>query len=232
MSYPTSDLVADGRVRRGLAAQLAARERILAAGATPVGWKLGFGAPAAMEKLGTSAPLTGFLTSRTLAGEGDVSIEGWANPLIEPEVAVRVERGAEGPRAATFAPALELADLDPPPDEVEAILAGNIFHRHVILGPETPSRGVDVRELTAEISVNDEATRVDDVEATTGEIGALIHHVADLLGELGPGLADGEVVICGSLVPPIALAAGDEVRYRLGELGSLEISARGATSAR
>ena len=66
-SQRTAELAADPRVRRGLEAQLAARERRLAAGERPLGWKLGFGSPEARERLDTAAPLVGFLTDRSHA---------------------------------------------------------------------------------------------------------------------------------------------------------------------
>src|SRR6266508_4470699 len=38
------------------------------------------------------------------------------------------------PAIASIGPAIELADVDFPPDDVEMILAGNIYNRYVILG--------------------------------------------------------------------------------------------------
>src|SRR5438067_3521539 len=43
-------------------------------------------------------------------------------------------RAATVAAIAALGPAIELADLNPPPDDVEVVLAGNIFHRRVILG--------------------------------------------------------------------------------------------------
>src|SRR5207247_3113489 len=66
----------------------------------------------------------------------------------EPEIAVHMGKDLPGgtDRAATISaiaalgPAIELADLNPPPDDVEVTLAGNIFHRYVILGPPDRAR--------------------------------------------------------------------------------------------
>jgi 2-keto-4-pentenoate hydratase len=215
-------------VRRGLAAQLARRERLLAEGARPLGWKLGFGAPPAMEKLGTAAPLVGFLTSRSLLDGDTASVAGWVKPLLEPEIAVRVAEGASGLRAGTLAPAFELADLDPAPDDVEAILAGNVFHRHVVLGEEAPAEDVDLGSIGATVTVNGERTEVADPQGATGEIAALVQHVADLLGHFGQSLRAGDVVICGSVVPPIPVKPGDRVSYELEAVGGLAIAIQGA----
>ena len=54
----------------GMEKLLARRAELLAEGATPIGWKLAFGTPAAMEKLGTTGPLVGFLTDATLLADG------------------------------------------------------------------------------------------------------------------------------------------------------------------
>jgi 2-keto-4-pentenoate hydratase len=51
----------DPRIERGLLAQLTARRGRIEAGDRSLGWKLGMGVPAAMQKLGTSAPLVGYL---------------------------------------------------------------------------------------------------------------------------------------------------------------------------
>ena len=81
----------DPRVERGMERQLQLRRRVLEHGARPLGWKLGLGTPAAMEKLGTSAPLVGFLTDRSLLEPGArCAVGGWGKPTAEPEVAIHV----------------------------------------------------------------------------------------------------------------------------------------------
>ena len=77
----------DPRVQRGLRAQLADRRARMDAGELPVGWKIGFGAPAAMEKLKTSGPLIGFLMQKALLPSGAVaSLKGCSKPVAEPEI--------------------------------------------------------------------------------------------------------------------------------------------------
>ena len=126
--------------------QLELRRRMLADGARPIGWKLGLGTPAAMEKHGTSAPLVGFLTDRGLleAGAAIASATGASRPRSRrsPSTSPPTSR-RRGPRAVAAAigglgVAIELVDLGG--GEVEEILAGDIFHRHVMLGPAAASR--------------------------------------------------------------------------------------------
>src|SRR3954447_15964193 len=83
----------DPRVVRGMQAQLAARRKRLDAGDQPLGWKVGFGAPAMLQLLNISAPLVGFLTrnARVQSGESVCFAGGWTR-LLEPEIAVHIAR--------------------------------------------------------------------------------------------------------------------------------------------
>src|SRR5688572_1490420 len=70
MSAPWYDL----RIARGMAAQLTHWHQRLKDGEKAIGWKVGFGAPAAMETLKITAPLIGHLTDRArLESESKVS---------------------------------------------------------------------------------------------------------------------------------------------------------------
>jgi 2-keto-4-pentenoate hydratase len=231
-SLRTAELAADPRVRRGMEAQLAERERRLAAGERPLGWKLGFGTDEAMERLRITAPLVGFLTDRSaLAPDAPAAVDGWARPALEPEIAARLGAdlqpggGAEAAAGAiaAIAPAFELADVDPPPTDVVAILAGNVFHRRVVLGPEARIDPGEFADLRASVVHNQAERAVADPQAATGELVGLIRHLGDLLGEFGGSLRAGELVICGSIVPPIDVSAGDVVAYRLEPVGAISL---------
>ena len=72
-------------------AQLTERRRRIEAGEAPLGWKLGMGVPAAMAKLGTDAPLVGYLLAPARVDDGGtVSLDGWSNPKLEPEIALHM----------------------------------------------------------------------------------------------------------------------------------------------
>ena len=192
------------------------RRQMLDAGANPLGWKLGFGAPAAMEKLGIDTPLVGFLTDRTLLPDGATAHVGdWVKPMLEAEVAVRV-----GPGGAIdgYAVAIELADVDPPPEDADAILAGNIFHRHVLVGP--------VHETAAGL----EATLARDGEPLdrTDQPTALTGEYADLVGVVGEAVGDalrpGDVIITGSIFAPLPVEPGQTITVEVAPLGSLTVA--------
>src|SRR6266571_3485476 len=79
----------DPRIVRGMQAQLGRRRERLDAGEKAIGWKVGFGAPAALERFKIAAPLVGFLTDRAAVASGaTVALKGWAKPVAEPEIAV------------------------------------------------------------------------------------------------------------------------------------------------
>jgi 2-keto-4-pentenoate hydratase len=230
-SRATHRLASDPRVRRGLNAQLYDRRRRLARGERSLGWKLGFGSPDAMARLGIDAPLVGYLLEGgALASGAGISISGWANPVLEPEVAIHVgrdlvasdDREAAREAIAAIGPAFELVDLDGPADDVEAILQVNVFQRHVVLGPAS-ARFEATRLVGRIVGPGSEERVVDDAQRTTGDVVALLRHVADLVGAFGETVRAGEVVICGSIVPPIAAAPGAEISYRLDPLGEISI---------
>jgi 2-keto-4-pentenoate hydratase len=214
-----------------LSGMLELRRSLLAEGAEPVGWKVGFGAPAAMQSLGTGRPLVGFLTERGLLPDGAaVPIADWANPMLEAEVAVHLARDVDG--TATWeqvrdavgglAAAIELADVHPPPTDVGAILAGNIYHRHVQLGPkgsEPPPSARIVRD-------GEEVAATDAPEELTGERIEVVRLTAELLAMNGERLRAGEVVITGSIFPPLPVAPGERVTAEIPPLGSLTVALR------
>ena len=126
----TNQTVIDPRVLAGMKTQLATRATKLSAGGKRLGWKAGFGAPAALEKFKLPGPLVGFMLAEALVEPGSAaSMAGWAKPVVEPEIAVSMgtDLTAGGDRARVIAaiagigPAIELADLNPPPEDVAAM---------------------------------------------------------------------------------------------------------------
>jgi 2-keto-4-pentenoate hydratase len=229
----------DPRIASGMRAQAKMRTERLSAGEKPIGWKAGFGAPAVLGKLKLDACLTGFMTDKgKLASGATVSLAGWSKPAAEPEIAIYIGRdvpaGADANTAraaiAAIGPAIELVDLKPPLNDVEAILSCNIFHRHVVLGEADTSRaGGNVDGLQARILRNgSEAVATDDVEALTGPLVAIVQRIADTVGGIGETLREGEVIIAGSLVPAIFLNSEDrELSYTLDPIGSVSVSFAG-----
>lgn len=230
-------LIKDPRLLRGMEKQLQLRQDRLRAGEKHIGWKVGFGSPAALDRLQLDAPLVGFLTDKTLLPSNTmVSLEGWSKPAMEPEIAVymgsdlggKTDREITRMAIAALGPAIELADVHFPPEDVEAILARNIYNRHVILGPVDPSRaGCQLHGLVGRISYNaDQLPLVSDLQALTGDILEVVSHVANLLAALGEGLRAGEFIIMGSIAPPLWVEPNDQITYTLEPMKAITINFR------
>ena len=201
-------------VKRGTTAMLTRRREIVAQGAQPIGWKVGFNLPEIQEKLGIDGPLAGFMTTDSL-----VEDQWDEHPvLVESEVAVEI--GSDGRSIAALLPALELTD---PPDldlGLEQILAGNIFHRAVAFGPrvETGEPGA------GRILVNGEEQHALSAEQTAANLEAMVEAVGGRLADAGEHLQPGDRIITGVLAPPHRASPGDTVRLELDALGGVELS--------
>jgi len=224
----------DLRIARGMKAQLTHWHERVKAGEKPIGWKVGFGAPDAMEMLKISAPLIGHLTDRArLEPAARVSLAGWHKPAAEAEIAVYMgkdlpggaNRDAAKNAIAGIAPAIELADVDFPPDDVEAILKGNIYQRHVLLAPCDKTRARCVLDgLTATVARNgNEIARTADTQEATGDVVDIVRQVADMLSAFGERLRAGQVIMTGSITPPLWVEPGEEILFNLDPVGSVSV---------
>ena len=215
---------ADRRVGAGMAKQAQLREQQLAGGARSAGWKAGFGTVSAMAKLGTDAPLAGFLTDATLVPDGGtVSIAGFAAPRLEPEVAVRL-RGSISPAATpgeilaaveAVAPALEIVDMGPA-DDLEELLAANIFHRAFAIGPFAGATPTTWDEIRVNVYISDADPQVGvDPAALLGRAQDILGGMARQLPLAGASFEAGDIVITGSVIPALELTGGEAVRVSL-----------------
>ena len=198
----------------------------MAAGKQPFGWKLAFGGPKALERLHINAPLVGFLMADAVVPSGStISFAGWKKPAAEPELTVYLgkdlpsgdDRRATMEAIAGLGPAIELADVDHPSDDVEGTLARNIYQRHVVLGGcDTKHAGGSLSGLNARVFRNGaELANTSDFEALTGELISIVGHVANLLAHFGETLRAGQIIIAGSITPPIWVDPGESIRFHL-----------------
>jgi 2-keto-4-pentenoate hydratase len=225
----------DPRIKSGMQQQLRCRRELLAAGKQPLGWKLAFGGPAALERLRINAPLVGFLMADAVVASGStISFAGWKKPAAEPELTVYLAKdlapGADRQTIMTaiggLGAAIEVADVDHPSDDVEGTLARNIYQRHVILGPcEAAHTGGNLLGLNARVLRNGaEMANTSDLEALTGELIANVGHVANLLAHFGETLRAGQIIIAGSITPPIWVESGETIGFHLEPLQPIFIN--------
>ena len=217
----------------GLAAQAEALRRRVEAGDDLLGWKVGLNAAPVQAALGLDGVVVGFLTTATALEPGVAhSLAGASNPGVEPELAVRF--GADVPAdpapeqvAAAIdalAPALELVDLDRALDDLHAILAGNVFHRGLLLGEfDTARVGGDLESLVVAVHRGGEEAGSVSVAESYRDLAETVRTVSVRLAVIGESLRAGQFVIAGSLTPIVPVAAGDEVRADFGPLGTLAV---------
>ena len=222
-------------IKKGMAAQLEKRRALIAAGEKPIGWKVGLGAPATMQKMGLTAPIVGFLMQRAqIASGGTASLRGYVKPVAEPEICVRMARdlqpGASADQTAAAVkeifPAIELADLNPPasPDNLDTVLEGDIFQRHVILCSNARP-GIGTSGLTSRVFRHGSETNVTcDPEALTGKLSDVVAHVANTLAAFGERLSAGDVIITGSITPPLIIEPDEtELAHVLEPIGKVSV---------
>jgi 2-keto-4-pentenoate hydratase len=223
-------------IKKGMTAQLAKRRARMAAGEKPLGWKVGMGAPASMQKLGLQAPLVGYLMQRALLLSGStVSLKDYVKPVAEPEICVRMARdlGARATGEDVLAaikeilPAIELADLDPvpTPDNLDAVLEADIYQRQVVLCGNTRFSG-NLAGLTSRvIRRGKEVNNTTDPEALTGKLTDIVAHVANTLAAFGERLSAGDVIITGSITPPPMIEADEtEFTHALDPIGEVTVN--------
>ena len=219
-----------------MAAQLDERKRLIDAGEQPLGWKVGFGSPQAKRELKIHQSLVGYLMRSAVVESGiRYSLSDFTKIALEPEIAVylgaAVDAGSDADtiKAAIsgLGPAIEIADVTFPfADGAEKILANNIYHRGVVLGAVDEGRaGAELAGLAATINVNGTDIDVpDDLQANTGPIVELVALVADTLAVMGERLNAGELIILGSIVPPIFAEAATSLTYTLGDAEPISVN--------
>jgi hypothetical protein len=196
--------VVDRRLVAAVAAQLGHRDAALRRGAERMGWKLGVGA---RERIGGEIAV-GHLTSETVLAPGATFAAGPADLHADVELAVVVGAG--------YAVALELVDLASPPDDPQAIVAANVFHRAVTFGPLHRDRPDDVEAmLVADGGVRATGRADSDPEAR-------IAAAARVLEACGERLLDGDRVITGSILQA-PVARGEELVARIRGLGEVSL---------
>ncbi len=226
----------DPRILSGLEKQLAARRELLDSGARPIGWKVGFGAPASLELMGISQPLMGYLTDSTQLASGQtVDVSSWERAVVEFELAVSIGAdvghdatpAAAARAVAAVAPAIELANIDLAvgPEAVADVVAGNIFHAGLVLGSLDTSRaGLNISGLVANIVIDGvRRATVTELEQITGRYPEVVATVAKTLSAAGETLRAGDVIITGSVVPPIAASEGSVFEFELDPLEPISV---------
>jgi 2-keto-4-pentenoate hydratase len=192
--------------------QLEAWRAALTGGAERVGWKLGLRIAEIESVIGTQ-PAIGHLTTLTVVADGAAHAAAGAREL-RAETELVVEAGAGG-SVAGHAVALELVDVARPPADLEGIVAANVLHRAVVLGP-TLRGATPVTGARATLVVDGELRESGRVEADGP---AALAAVARVLEAVGERLEPGDRVLTGSITH-VPVGAGQAVTAAIEGLGS------------
>lgn len=221
-----SNAAHDDRLDPGMREQRALVARAEASGALQIGWKAGFGSPAARQRFALEAPLVGALLDRTRLDPGsEVPIGSWRDARAEAEIAVLLSEDLDGAvtpdrvlgSIAALAPAIELVDVHPAPESPSEALAGNVFHRYWTTGEFVGlPRGHDLSGLVAHVSsMSADLEPVHDVEALTGSAAETLVEVARVGARHGRSVRRGDVVILGAIAAPSGIMAGGDFSFTL-----------------
>ena len=229
-------------VEQGVAVQVA---RARAAGAMPpAGFKIGATTKRMQDYLGLDSPAAGYMEAANLLPSGaELSLAGLRGPGAECEIGLRLARDLPaGPcdQAAALAAvgevfaAIEIVENrygTPPMGDLARIgtptlIADQVYHRAAILGTAPDGwRGLDLAAVPGRLLV-------DGVEQAAGHGRDLLGHPIAALAWLAGsptvaafgGLRAGQVVMLGSVTPPIWLSAPCAVRVVFDGLGEVSVT--------
>ena len=123
-------------------------------------------------------------------------------------------------------PAIELADVDGPVDDVEFDPRRRHFPSPCDFGPRQPiDMPGGLSKLTGQVTLAGRDIAVPaDLELNTGRLLEILQQVAATLAAFGEKLRAGDVVIAGSTTPPLMLGPGDELlRWELRPIGVVAV---------
>lgn len=219
-------------------ATLAQNERDwIAAGRVPSGWKVGLTSVEAQRRIGSEGPCFGRLFS-DMASPNESTIEWgrFGNPRIEAEIAFRLGKdlnpgGATSDAIEATIPAIEIVDSRYPqgPAGPGELVADNVSGAGFVLGDPTPfMSSFDFEGCRAEVARNGMPEKSGRGSDCLGSPLLSLEWLAEELNHRGRSLRSGDVILSGSLIAPLAVRPGDDIRIEFEGLGSVAIAFAGA----
>lgn len=210
--------------------------RRVARGDRIVGYKAALTSVAMQEEVGIGEPLLGTLLASRLFPDGEsLSLAPFLKATLEPEIAVLLKADLQGPgltlpevQAAVegYLPAVEIGDYrtDPKARSLQQSVVCNTFNGGIVLGgPLTAPGGIDLRYEGMTLTHNEAPAGSATGVEVLGDPLRSVAFMADKLAEHGLGLKAGMILMTGSIVRSIPLAAGDHVHVAFTRLGSLHL---------
>ena len=235
MLAPLTETHAGIDIDDAYAISLALLARRHADGERVIGKKIGVTSRAVQDMLGVHQPDFGYLTDAMLVPEGvpvPLSTQ-LIQPRAEGEIAFVLKRDLQGPGvsvadviAATdcVLPAIEVVDsrIRDWKIKIQDTVADNASCGLFVLGNQPAKlERLDLTTCGMTVEKNGVLVATGAGAAALGSPLNCVAWLANTLGRYGIALKAGEVVLSGSLVPLIPVAAGDSVSIRIGGIGAL-----------
>ena len=230
---PPAPEIAPSTHADGVAAQRALAHAM--GGDVPAGFKIGATARTMQDYLALPGPLAGFMPEVGLHGSGSsLDYRGFVAPGVECEIALHLGRDLPpGPCTRDEAAAavdgvmaaIELVEMRYPGlREVGGplLIADQVFHAGAVLGaPAEDWQALDLDALPGRILVDgEERGRGEGRDLLGGPLRALAWLAASEEVAAFGGLRAGQVLMLGSVTPPIWLGGPCRVEVEFGELAS------------
>lgn len=224
--------------------QMGAQALRLTEGRHVRGYKVGLTSGAMQRQLSVSEPDFGYLLDDMFYTETEpIPIECFIQPRIEPEIAFVLGSPLSGPgltvadavRAVDFSlPALEIIDSRIKDWHIGLAdtVADNASSGAVVLGSVPATTGAaDLRLAGVNLHRNGQLAGTGAGGAVLGNPMVALTWLANTLGKLGTGLAQGHVVLTGSCTAAIPVADGDTVTATIAGHGSVTAHFRSAQAS-
>ena len=219
--------------------QAALVDGMLAAGATPVGYKCACTSPIAQEALQIDRPVYGRLLPHSTSTSGvTLPADGFTHRVIEAEYGIRVARDVdERPGGHTSDSIAEYLDAVLPSIEIVdyryvdwsvgalSVAADNAIHGWWITGePIEDWRDLDLGSAPVTVRTNGEVTTTGTGTNVLGHPLNVMAWLADELPRFGGRLRAGDLVTTGVVTDVFEGQPGDHIVAEFAGLGSVEVS--------
>lgn len=220
------------RIQLALVARKLERE-----GVRHIGKKIGVTSEVVQKALGVAQPDFGHLTSEmALEDGGSAAFDRLIQPRAEGEIAFVLRKDLRGPGVT---PAAVLAATDCVKAcfeivdsrirdwkiKIEDTVADNASSAMLVVSAKSVSvHALDLPACAMTLERNGQVVGTGTGAASMGSPVTAVAWLANRLGELGLGLAAGEIVLSGSLGPLVPVARGDRMCLRIEGVGGCEVA--------
>ena len=217
---------------------VAVRDLKIADGRTVRGHKIGLTSKAMREMSGATEPDYAFLYDDWFIPEGStIDMARLNHPLVEAEIAFVMGAPLSGPsvnaadviRATDFVlPMLEIVDsrfnARGKDNLVDSISDGAWCGSVVLGGNPVKLTDVDVRNMSASLSINGEIQQTGSARAVMGNPINAVAWLANKLHEFDVSIEPGDVIMSGSFIRAIPFGPGDTLLALFDQLGDVSLS--------